>query len=196
MRYSSSIAGIALALSLLASCAAVNPLSAAKLSALSPLDADPAGLRVALRLPAPLELGKGNAHLTMSWSSSSMAPIKQEYKLDVTDAQAASMGPAVALRQGEKFVVLSVADTDVEALRAFQDRVRAEKKAGRDGKGSLSVGFSGGCWRGAFPAGVSRLPLEIWLQTAPTEDYLPLVQGADLLQVLARAGASTIESCR
>ncbi|MBR0557131.1 hypothetical protein J5J10_15690 [Ciceribacter sp. L1K23] len=190
-----AVAAFVLVLSLLSSCTTVDPQTAAKLAALSPLDADPGQLRVAIKLPAPLELGNGNALLTMGWSPGGGVPIHHTYRLNVTETPNAIAGLEVLLGPGEKLVVLSLAARDVVGLRAFQGKIRAEKQEGSDGKGSLSVRISGGCWQGDFPAATSRLPFEIWLRTSPHEDYLPLVQNANLMDGLSPAGVTTIQRC-
>lgn len=186
---------VATAIAGLAACTTINPRTAAKLSTLSPLEADPAALRVAMRLPAPLELSKGDARLAIAWAPNTTPATRQEYKLDVSELSGAGAAPVAAIRQGEKIVVLTLADTDIVALRAFQQKIRADKARGGQGKGSITVAFSGGCWRGAFPGGARRLPFEVWLQTAPAQDYLPIIQGADLQQVLTGESGGALRSC-
>jgi hypothetical protein len=185
-----------LALLFLPSCMSLNPISAAKLSTLSPLDANPADLRAAIRLPASLELGKASVKLVMKWSSTVTAPMTQEYPLEITEITKSVGGLPTNLASGEKMVILALSSADVEPFRAFQRKMKAEKAAGIKGRGSLSADFSGGCWRGVYPAGNARLPLEVWLQTAPADDFIPLIQDGDLQAMLSRAGEPTLTTCQ
>lgn len=178
----------------LAACTTIDPVSAAKLATLSPIEADPATLRVVIKMPVALELRSGNAFVAMAWSSATKAPVRKTFALDLEESQRLTAGPSARLEAGQKFVVLSLADGDVARFRDFQREIRADRAAGGNGKGSLTVGFTGRCWRGVYPDG-RGLSFDIWLQTAPDADYLPLVRGGDLGRMLVRGGAPTMPSC-
>lgn len=185
-----------LLLGLLSACTTTDPVTTARIATLSPLEADPATFRVVLHVPAPLEIAHGGASLTLTWTSGRTATIEQKSaRLAVSEATTAEGRLPQIPGPGEKLVLMTVATGDVHALRGLQQEIRRAKARGDDGRGSLSVHLSGGCWRGTLPSATLPLTLGIWLQTAPNQSFLPVVRHADLRSFLGDDGMRALGKC-
>ena len=172
---------------MLAACMTTPPSSLVKLSRLSPLEADPAAIRLAVQLPDTLIVRDGDVRLRISFDGSTdTARIVEEYAAIVaTDPQAT---PGITRRQGDgmQVVVAALSDDDAQSLAQVQQRIRLWRAAGIDGKGQLSISASA-CADGAQPEG--PLYLTSWMQTDPGEPFFMLSRRVDLRELTARVDA-------
>ena len=162
------------ALLALTACGAVDPLTAARLAALSPLNADPAAVAVRLDLPPGIALPPGGARLTLAAESPDGRTVSQTVRL-------AADGP-----------VLAIAAADRPALAAAQAEIRALKAEDPATRGSLSLALSP-CRMGAGPAPDARAGAAVRL--AANEAFLPLVTDAPLSDVLDPAATGELPPC-
>ncbi|WDZ77042.1 hypothetical protein PWG15_00585 [Ensifer adhaerens] len=183
-----------LLLNALAACAALNAGSIDKLSKLDPSKTDPADLRVALMVPKELVLKRGDATLGLSWREGDAPAESQNYALDIEAGGVSASALGSHVSSGETLYVLALAETDAARLRMLQAKVALAKGGKPNSRGSLSVNFSGGCWRGDFPAG-RKVTVNAWMQMAPDTDYFPVLSDLDLMQVLKPAGAMALPAC-
>lgn len=183
-----------LLLNLLAASAALNVGSIDKLSRLDPSKTNPADLRVALVVPKELVLRRGDATLGLSWRDGNAPPESQNYALDVQAGGVSSSVLADRISSGETLYVLALAEADAARLRVLQAKIALAQGNAPGNRGSLSVNFSGGCWRGDFPAG-RKVAVNAWMQLAPDTDYFPVLSNLDLMQVLKPAGAMALPAC-
>ncbi|WP_139108380.1 MULTISPECIES: hypothetical protein [unclassified Ensifer] len=181
-------------LNTLAACAALNVDSIDKLSKLDPSKTDPADLRVALVVPKELVLRRGDATLGLSWRDGDAAPESLNYALEVHAGGASDASVEDRLSSGETLYVLALAEADAAGLRALQAKIALAKNGKPGERDSLSVNFSGGCWRGTFPAG-RKVAINAWMQTATDADYFPLFSNVDLMRVLNQAKTTALPAC-
>ncbi|RCW27137.1 hypothetical protein DFR48_10394 [Ciceribacter lividus] len=179
----------------LPSCMPSGISSAAKLAALSPLDADPGQFRVALVAPAALRLKAGDARLGFGWAETGKLASSKIYDLEIVPGTAAVLQSLPPLQSGQQVIALGLAPREVEAVLKFQQEVRDVKQAGRRGSGNISVSLAGGCWSEPFPADGKPLPLDIWLQPSAGGEYLPIMRGVDLRAILKKAGLTAVPQC-
>lgn len=190
--YSALVAGF---LTGLTSCMSVPAMTIAKLAPLSPLEANPAEIRVAILGPEDLVLKKGDAVLTVSWLPEGGRKTELNYDLDVLVGNAAAPQLISRMKPGQKMSVLRLDENSVGSLRGLQADVVAAKAQNIHGKGSFSVGFKGACWNGTFPTDHRPMPFEPFIQTEVASEFLPLFQGVDVMDLLKQAKTTTLPSC-
>lgn len=183
------------ALAGLTSCMSSGLSSAAKLAALSPLDANPAEFRVALYAPTALRLKTGDARLGFGWSQTGSVASTKVFDLEIVSGKAGSASVLPPLRQGQQAMVLSLGAREADSVLKFQQAVREAKEAGQDGRGNISVSLAGGCWSEPFPVDDRPLPLDIWLQASAGSEYIPVIRDVDLRTILKQAGLKTVPQC-
>jgi len=189
------IAIAAIMLTGLVSCMSVPAMTMAKLAPLSPLQANPAEIKVAILAPEDLVLKKGDAVMTVNWTPTSAEKTEYSYDLDVLVGNAAAPKLLDKITPGQKLSVLKLDDASVDSLRNFQAEVLAAKARQVHGKGSFTVSFKGACWTGTFPTDNRPMPFEPFIQTEPGTDYLPLFTGVDVKDLLKQANIASLPSC-
>lgn len=183
-----------LSLNVLAACAALNVGAFEKLSDVDPVTSDPAELRVALLVPEALSLRRGDATLGISWKADGAPLDARRFALQIQSGNAGPPALTERMRSGQTLYVLTLTPADAERLRDMQERIAATKGNEAKGRGSLSVGFSGGCWTGAFPVG-QKVSVDAWIRTRADESYFQLVSGLDLMDTLHKAGVRALPAC-
>ncbi len=157
----------------LAACSSVNLPTVARLSALSPLEADPEGLEVAFDLPVGLGIMPDGASLGFAMERSDTGEVRD---LDLTLERRMLEGG---------FVVFRVAPEDLASVRAFQATARAWKdELGGDASGSISAGVSV-CLIGDGP--VDEAVLSSSIRTSVDGPFFPLIVNASVADILAQA---------
>jgi hypothetical protein len=166
-----------LALVLLAGCASFIPATVARLAAMSPLEADPADIAVAVDLPEGLDLTADGVTLTFEATN---------------DATGESFREELPLEQrGDVTTVVSVPAADQPRLRAFQARARDwENTVGASG--SISVVILP-CLAGDGPAADATVDISVRL--AADGPFLPLVRGGALSEVADVAEIAQLPAC-
>lgn len=171
----------------LAGCMTTPPSSMAKLSRLSPLEADPAAIRLAVQLPEPLIVRGGDVRLRISFDGGTDASrLVEEYAAILSADPPAMPGLLNQPDDGARIFVAALSEEDAQSLARVQRRIGDWRAAGIEGKGQLSISASA-CADGPPPDG----PLHVtsWMQTAPDVPFFVLVRRADLRKMVARAGA-------
>ncbi|NRP17635.1 hypothetical protein LPJGGPFB_00857 [Ensifer adhaerens] len=183
-----------LSLNVLAACAALNVGSFEKLSGIDPLRSDPAELRVALLVPEALSLRRGDATLGISWKADGSPLDTRRFALQVQSGNAGAPDLTERMRDGQTLYVLTLTPADEERLRDMQEKIAATKGTETKGRGSLSVGFSGGCWTGAFPTD-RKLTVDAWIRTRSDESYFQILSGLDVMDLLHQSGVKALPAC-
>ncbi|KQU98228.1 hypothetical protein ASD02_02420 [Ensifer sp. Root1252] len=183
-----------LSLNVLAACAALNVGSFEKLSGVDPLTSDPAELRVALLVPEALSLRRGDATLGISWKADGAPLDTHRFALQIQSGNVGAPGLTEGMREGQTLYVLTLTPADAERLRDMQEKIAATKGTEAKGRGSLTVGFSGGCWSGAFPAD-QKVTVDAWIRTRSDENYFQLLSGLDLMDMLRQSGVKALPAC-
>lgn len=183
-----------LSLNVLAACAALNVGASEKLSDIDPLTSDPAELRVALLVPEALSLRRGDATLGISWKADRAPLDARRFTLQIQSGNAGPPGLTERMRSGQTLYVLTLTSADAERLRDMQDKIAATKGNEAKGRGSLSVGFSGGCWTGAFPVD-QKVTVDAWIRTRADEDYVQILSALDLPELLRQSGVKALPTC-
>jgi hypothetical protein len=168
-----------LSLLLLTGCWHVPVSAIWRLQKLDTLAIDPAGVRLAARIPDWLDAAPGHVHLkTVSHAGE---PDAQERTLDLVrddapaDLRALNADEGVA---GARFAVFRVSAADAAWLRALQARARAEKAAGESGhKGSLQL-TAEPCRRAEPPPGPARV--DLYLRPGEGEGFFKVYDNVDL----------------
>ncbi len=192
---SRSLSAIALGgLVALAGCLTTPPSPMLELSRLSPLKADPGAIRLAARLPDPLQVRDGDIRLRISFDGGTDATrLVEEYAAIIVDAPAGTPGIAPG-SAGERTYVAALSGEDAESLRAVQRRIRDWRAGGMEGEGQLAVSATA-CAAGPLPDGPIRLTT--WMRTEPDAPFFVLTRGVDLRRQIERRGApaDAIERC-
>jgi hypothetical protein len=169
---------------LLSGCASVVPGTVARLQAVDPLTADPAGIVLAIDLPEGLAVGPEGARMTLDVTTGAGREVL---------ALPLRTDGAEGLPEGDGAVIaLALPEAEAARMRALQARLRGSD----GGRVALGIGISG-CTVGAGPAADARGAA--WIRLAPDDPFRPLlrpVRIADLLGDGAMAGLRPCPSSR
>jgi hypothetical protein len=133
----------------LAGCASVVPSTMARLQTLSPAEADPAGLSVAVVSPEGLRPMPGSGRLILTARRTDTGV---QDAVDLILMERPGDAGAFGVADGERVTYYQLADADVPRLRALQDKLAAWQAEAPDAtQESLSVGV-GACAEGAGPS--------------------------------------------
>ena len=174
---SSFVLAFAVALS---GCGSVDVFTVARLAAISPLEADPAGSAVTADLPEGLRLRPDGLVLEL-------------------EAQRADLGEAVGARYvlvaqqegGRK--VWRVNPDDLSELRMLQAKIREWESSAPDAtEGHLGV-YVAGCAVGAGPDPEGTI--SVFLRTSAEDPLRPLIRNAPMKDVISFVGEVVIPPC-
>lgn len=168
----------------LAGCLTTPPSSVVKLARLSPLDADPSAVRLAVRLPEALVVRDGDIRLRIGFDGGSETTrLVEEYAAVITDGSGGMPGIAIDESDGTHVFVAALTEEDAAALAETQKRIRAWRTAGIEGEGQLAV-MATACADGPVPEG--PIPLTTWMRTSPDEPFFIVARNIDLRQQIDR----------
>jgi hypothetical protein len=167
-------------------CSAIVPSTAARLSALDPLTADPAALELGVILPPGLAVKPGSARLELSVDRGSE---HRSGSFQLADRPAT---PGVEVPDGATARGFAIADADVDRMRNLQAEIAAWKREG-EAKGSLGLGI-GGCAIGEGPAPDATGSVLIRLREGGP--YLPLIAKGKLVDLLGANVLAAIKPCQ
>lgn len=165
-----------LSMLVLSACTSIVPLTAMRLSGLSPTTADPADLAVDLTLPIGVDVGPGSAVMLFSTTR--------------TDTNETDQGAFVLQRNGSIF---NVDPADYAAVRALQATARQWQSENSDAtKGSLMISLSP-CRRGAGPAADATVSVAIQMEQDGA--FLPLLRDGPLSAVTSEKQLRDMPDC-
>lgn len=172
MRFSSIMA-----LLLASACTSVNPVTLLKLSALSPLEADPALMAVEIDLPDSVSIVKDTAIITVfSERSDTGEKVSEDFVLEV--------------RTGTQY---RFAAEDITRFRQTQATIKGwEENAPRANSGGFSVRLDP-CIIGDGPNEDARASIRISFDESG--DFYPLVTNGQLFDVMNAEDLSQIRQC-
>lgn len=184
-----------LAVLAMSACSTVPPSSYARLAALSPLEAKPSEIRMAVIAPEKLVIRPGGAVLSVAWRPKSGEARKKDFSLEVLSGNATAPQLIPRLNPGQSLYVLKLTEADASALLALQREIRQAKAGGVEGQGDIGAGLRDACWTGRFPTTGEPMPLEAHLRTEAGGGWTTLIAGIDLKDILKSAGISRLPSC-
>lgn len=160
----------------LVACSGVPVASYGKLLRLDPMSAEPADIRVAIRMDDAVDLNPARVQMRVAYVALEDG-IEEAHELEVTPIRPDSISPKIEKDKAvnESVTYYGLNSEDAETLRGFQKRVREHKAGGGDGEGELTVAFSDFC--AVRPLSEDNTPFTIYLKTAPEQDYFPLYGG-------------------
>lgn len=171
---------------MLAACAHIVPSTAARLAAVDPLTADPAGLAVVVVLPPGLKVSPGSAKLELG-------AVRGDERLSGSFQLQDRPAPAgVAVAEGASARAFALSATDAERMRALQDQIAGWKREG-NAEGSFGIGL-GACATGAGPA--PDATGSILIRVASDGPFMPLVSDGRLSDLLGAKVLAAIKPCQ
>lgn len=194
LRNTSCVVAVA---ALLAACTTLSPSALMKFSRFNPLEFDPGAMRVALILPEPLVLKRGDVSLAMGWQATE-APKHYlgSFHLDLLSGNATAIALNGEVKAGQKIVLLTMSVADAQRMRELQGQIGNAKRAGLKGKGYISMSFDGGCWNGSVSPSEQGQSVAAWLQASPVDTYFPVLGAVDLKDILKEQGIDTLPTCQ
>jgi hypothetical protein len=174
------------AILLLSACTSVVPGTAARLSALDPLTADPAAIEVAVILPPGLAITPGTAMLQVG-ATRGEESLTGSFALRDRPAATGPTAPEGAVAR-----VFSLTDTDAQRMRDLQTQISDWQQEGR-AQGSLGLAV-GGCAIGPGPAPDARG--SVYIRLAADASFLPLIQDGRLDDLLGADVLAAIKPCK
>lgn len=165
----------------LSGCSSIVPSSVARLYQVSPLEADPADLAVALDLPETVQVRPGSAKISFSARRSDTGQTSDGvYTLRMRKGTAGQS-------------VFDMAAADIPTLRRQQALIRGwEEEDGDATSGSVSVTFEG-CRIGTGPTPDDTV--SVLLRTQADGSFFPLVRDATITDALNVLKLDAIERC-
>ncbi len=169
------------ALALTAGCSSIVPSTVARLSALSPLKADPKDIAIALDLPDTVAIREGSAQMVMTATRKDTSETSQETYV-------------LATKSGtDGSVIYAISQSDFARIRQQQTLIRGWKDAvGRNASGSIGIELEG-CSLGAGPD--EDEVMSINLRTAADGPFYPLVRDTPVVSVLEYTKLEALEPC-
>lgn len=180
-----------LSLLLLSGCGYGVPSTVAEMAALSPLEADPAAIELALAAPAGLAVQKGGVRMTVDVSRSDRSKKWSEtYVLEARPDAA----PSVAVDPGSRVSVYHLSLVDAARLRALQAEAASWTSQTPPAKGSASIGLGvDACKTGSGPDPDARS--SAYIRLAADGAFLPLIRPVSLRDFLGQAAFDAIPPC-
>jgi hypothetical protein len=166
-------------------CSAIVPGTAARLSALDPLTADPAALELVVVLPPGLAVSPGSAKLELTADRGSA---HRSGSFQLADRPVAA---GIDVPEGATARAFAVAEGDVDTMRALQAEIAAWKREGA-AKGSLGLGI-GGCTIGEGPA--PDATASVLIRVHDNGPFLPLIADGKLADLLGAEVLAAIKPC-
>lgn len=166
------------------------PSSLVKLARLSPLEADPHSIRLAVRAPQDLNVRDGDITLTIAFNGeTAQSSILEQFKADIVRSRSASSYPGLEKegRAGEALTVAALTPEDATRMREIQNKIKLWRAAGIKGSGSFSVAATGCLLKQMSD---EEMLLTIWLQTARDEPFFMITRNADIGKALDSQGKS------
>ena len=202
MRFNSAILnkrammlGAMVLLAPLAGCLTTPVSSMVKLSRLTPLDANPADMRFAVRSPHYLRVRNGDISVVISFNTGDPSTsFVETYRPIVNENALPGQGISIGAQDGSRLAIAQFSEADSASMASAQMRVKELRAKGVDGQGSFAVGATG-CTQDAVPDG--PVLLTTWLRTTPSEDFFVLTRNINLRNVLQKSGqeVSSIPAC-
>lgn len=169
----------------MSACSALVPSTAARLSALDPLTADPAGIELVVILPPGLAIRPGSARLELSATRGT----QQENASFILAEQ--PLVAEIAVPEGSTARSFAVASNDVARLRALQTTIAGWDRDGT-ARGALRLGI-GGCAAGAGPA--PDATATVLIRTSDKGLLMPLIDDGRLADILGTEALAAITPC-
>ncbi|MEL6922097.1 MAG: hypothetical protein AAFO77_13990, partial [Pseudomonadota bacterium] len=170
----------------LAACLSTPPSSLMKLSRLSPLEANPANIRLAVETPSALLVRDGDVRLRITYEASdARRSFVEEYAAMIAAVDRPARGIRPSAGGETRTFIAALTPEDARSMAAAQARVRALRANGDTGKGSITVNALG-CALQPFAAGPVRV--STWMQTAPDDDFFVVSRNVDLRKAARQAG--------
>jgi hypothetical protein len=179
------------ALLCLSACSYTDPATVGQVAALSPLQADPAVLAVALQLPKELVVPKDGATLAVDVTRADTGATRA-----LTFALQAQSGAVAGVPEtaGEILTVYRLTPTDVARLRDLQAEVAGWKAESppADTSGHLGLGLAACTRAGRLDP---RARGAAWVRLQADGPFLPLIPDSALRDVLGAALFDAIAPC-
>lgn len=170
----------------LASCSSLVATTAARISGLDPLTADPEDIQLVAVLPPGLSVRPESAVLVLSATRGTESRSGRFVLRDL----AAPTG--VTVPEGSMARLYAVDEDDAERMRALQADILDWKREGGV-SGSLSLSIAG-CAEGAGPA--SDAVGSVLIRLAPGQPFLPLVRDGRLSELLGPEFMAGLGPCQ
>lgn len=166
---------------LLGGCASMPLTSMYKLYRLSPMEADPAQIKIAIRAHQAIGIPHGAARMEVKYENHDQTSIIEEtYFIEVTQNGVVTPELLEDKAADETITILQLTEQDADSMRKIQALVKADTAADIKGKGSLGIGLHGTCLRGTLPKG--SLYVDIFMQTSDQDGYFIFTKNLDIRQ--------------
>ena len=155
-----------------------------KLRSLSPLDADPNQIRIALVSDQILQFSDKSVVLTLSYQANNQA---QSVHTELFVSQLSSNKGTLLdgrYEAHEKVTIFFLDKAQAQVMSETQARIRQLKAEGVEGKGHLSVQVTASCFIEPPP---DNLPTDFYIQLSQDQDFILLQNNFDLIKAAQKA---------
>lgn len=167
-------------------CLSTPPSSMIRLARLSPLEADPGQIRIAVIHDGILRVREGDVTLKLAYEPDGKGPsFDEHYKPVVSANQSPPPELAGQKADSQRLTVMHLSARDAVRMREVQSAIRDYKQAGGDGAGTLAAAVEG-CLDAAGPDG--PVLVSTYLKTADGDTFFALVRNQDMRKLLAKQG--------
>ena len=181
---------VLLSLLLDAACSSLVPSTTARLAQLSPLEAGPAAIALALILTPGLAVPEGGANMVVEAHRKATG---ETLRGDYTLASAPGDPAPFAAPPGGSATLYHLAGKDILPLRELQAKVAAWKEAEPEAtNGSLNMGLTG-CTIGDGPS--DDATGSVFIRTEAGGPFLPLIREASIRALIGPALFAAIAPC-
>ncbi|MBO6902903.1 MAG: hypothetical protein JJ864_16305 [Rhizobiaceae bacterium] len=171
--------------------AGLAPSSAAGPAGFDPLDADPAAIAVAVRMPDRLHLKTGDVTMRIAFESDDKSlEFDEKFELELLSAEGRA-SPEGSPGPGEQMQVARVAAADRARLADTQAKARAARGKGL---GALDIALSGGCRLGELAP--EHLRVSTYMRTQAQGEFFALARDISLARALGVESTAYIPTCK
>lgn len=150
-----------------------------KLYRLSPMEADPAQIKIAIRAHQAIGIPHGAARMEVKYENHDKSKIIEDiYFIEITQNAAVPAELKDDKAADEAITILQLTEQDAESMRKIQAQVKADTKAGIKGMGSFGLGLHGTCLQGTLAKG--SLYVDIFMQTSDEDSYFIFTENLDI----------------
>lgn len=158
-----------------------------KMSQFSPMDIEPAGLRLAIRTDQAIKIEQGAVYVKFGFETEGtdkLPPVSRNHQFNVQVLPDLKAGYSALLfddiESNETVTVLKLSDQDARIMQQAQSLIKQYKDADADVKGHFSLGMQNKCFGNV--ESFETLDVDLFLRTSMQDDYFLFLENVDIIE--------------
>ena len=175
-------------------CSSIPIMTMYKMRNVSPLEAHPEHIKVAVRTDKRIIIQKGNVELKFGYKADDGSlNIEDLYLIEVEHNSIAHPTLLDGIGRHEAVTLLKLSPDDAKQLRESQRLVAEHQSSGEKGQGYLSVGLSNICTPGGV--NIANAEADLFLHVDPATGFLLLFDDMNIAESLEVSNLKELPEC-